>query len=57
MALRSNAFHSWSFKGTVHEFGTPEYDALIPVSDRKPGSRSAIVIDVQKVGTVSVLGH
>jgi len=35
----------------VHEFGTPEYDALIPVTDRKPGSRSAIVIDVHKVGT------
>jgi len=38
-------------KGTVHEFGTPEYDALIPTSERKPGSRSAIVIDVHKVGT------
>ncbi|KZP32025.1 hypothetical protein FIBSPDRAFT_916615 [Athelia psychrophila] len=37
--------------GTVHEYGTPEYDALIPVSERKPGSRSAIVIDVHKVGT------
>jgi hypothetical protein len=39
----------------VHEFGTPEYDALIPVADRKPGSRSAIVIDVHKVGTVSTV--
>jgi len=38
-------------KGTVHEFGTPEYDALISASERKPGSRSAIVIDVHKVGT------
>lgn len=37
--------------GTVHEFGTPEYDALIPTHARKPGSRSAIVIDVHKVGT------
>lgn len=37
--------------GTVHEFGTPEYEALIPMADRKPGSRSAIVIDVHKVGT------
>ncbi|KAF7973125.1 hypothetical protein HWV62_16162 [Athelia sp. TMB] len=37
--------------GTVHEFGTPEYDALIPPHERKPGSRSAIVIDVHKVGT------
>lgn len=47
--------------GTVHEFGTPEYDALVPTSERKPGSRSAIVIDVHKVGTVSsahpVTGH
>jgi hypothetical protein len=38
-------------KGTVHEFGTPEYNALIPISDRKPGSRSAIIIDIHKVGT------
>jgi len=38
-------------KGTVHEFGSPVYDQLIPVGDRKPGSRSAIVIDVHKVGT------
>ncbi|KIM86525.1 hypothetical protein PILCRDRAFT_64821 [Piloderma croceum F 1598] len=37
--------------GTVHEFGTPEYDALIPIVDRKPGSRGVIVVDVHKVGT------
>ncbi|KAI0369990.1 hypothetical protein BV20DRAFT_1052885 [Pilatotrama ljubarskyi] len=37
--------------GTVHEFGTPEYDALIPHEKRRPGSRSAIVVDVHKVGT------
>jgi len=37
--------------GTVHEFGTPEYDALIPPKDRKMGSRCAVVIDVHKVGT------
>jgi len=38
-------------KGTVHEFGTPEYDAKIPPSKRKPGSRSVIVIRVHRVGT------
>ena len=39
----------------MHEFGTPEYDALIPIVDRKPGSRGAIVVDVHKVGTVSII--
>ncbi|OCH88359.1 hypothetical protein OBBRIDRAFT_734635 [Obba rivulosa] len=38
-------------KGKVYEFGTPEYDELIPVTDRMPGSRAAVVIDVHKVGT------
>ncbi|KAI8983182.1 hypothetical protein BD414DRAFT_490178 [Trametes punicea] len=38
-------------KGTVHEYGTPGYDALIPLENRRPGSRAAIVIDVHKVGT------
>ncbi len=42
-------------RGTVHEFGTPEYDALIPAVQRRPGSRAAIVIDVRKVSTVRVL--
>ncbi|KAF8132871.1 hypothetical protein EV363DRAFT_1215468 [Boletus edulis] len=37
--------------GTVHEFGTPEYDAFIPPASRKAGSRAAIVIDVHKVAT------
>ncbi|KAI9567846.1 hypothetical protein HD554DRAFT_840725 [Boletus coccyginus] len=37
--------------GTVHEFGTPEYDDLIPPASRKAGSRAAIVIDVHKVAT------
>ncbi|KIJ07289.1 hypothetical protein PAXINDRAFT_103021 [Paxillus involutus ATCC 200175] len=37
--------------GTVHEYGTPEYDALIPATTRKPGSRAVIVIDVYQVGT------
>ncbi|KIJ15817.1 hypothetical protein PAXINDRAFT_76749 [Paxillus involutus ATCC 200175] len=37
--------------GTVYEFGTPEYDALIAPEKRKAGSRAAIVIDVHKVAT------
>ncbi|KAG0702533.1 hypothetical protein DFH29DRAFT_494556 [Suillus ampliporus] len=38
-------------KGTVYEFGTPEYNEYIPPSNRKAGSRAIIVIDVYKVGT------
>ncbi|KAG2139140.1 uncharacterized protein EDB93DRAFT_1163523 [Suillus bovinus] len=38
-------------KGTVYEFGTPEYDNFIPPTNRKAGSRAIIVIDVHKVGT------
>ncbi|KAG5653814.1 hypothetical protein H0H81_010282 [Sphagnurus paluster] len=37
--------------GTVYEFGTPEYEALLPPEKRKIGSRSIIMIDVFKVGT------
>ncbi|TFK48056.1 hypothetical protein OE88DRAFT_599620 [Heliocybe sulcata] len=37
--------------GSVHEFGTPEYDAFISPEERKPGSRAVIVMDVHKVGT------
>ncbi|KAI0770945.1 hypothetical protein BD413DRAFT_71019 [Trametes elegans] len=37
--------------GTVHEFGTAEYDAFIPPEQRRPGSRAAIVIDIHKVGS------
>ncbi|KAF8434552.1 hypothetical protein L210DRAFT_3410509 [Boletus edulis BED1] len=37
--------------GTVHEYGTPEYSALIPAETRKPGSRAAIVIDVYQTCT------
>lgn len=36
----------------MHEYGTPEYNALVPAETRKPGSRAAIVVDVYKVGTV-----
>jgi len=41
------------FNGTghFHEYGTPEYEKLIPFEDRKPGSRSygTIVIVVNNV--------
>ncbi|KAG9311772.1 hypothetical protein JVU11DRAFT_8015 [Chiua virens] len=37
--------------GTVHEYGSLEYNALIPAETRKPGSRAAIVVDVYQVGT------
>ena len=40
--------------GTVHEYGTPEYNALISAETRKPGSRAAIVVDVYQVGTVRI---
>ncbi|KAG6856523.1 hypothetical protein H0H87_003611 [Tephrocybe sp. NHM501043] len=38
-------------KGSVHEFGTPEYNALLPEGTRHPGSRAAIALDVFKVAT------
>ncbi|RDB30049.1 Pyridoxamine 5'-phosphate oxidase family protein ustO [Hypsizygus marmoreus] len=38
-------------KGTVYEFGTPEYEALLPPEKRQIGSRSIIMLDVFKVGT------
>lgn len=37
--------------GTVYEFGTQEYESLIPPETRKPGSRAAIVIDVYQCQT------
>jgi len=40
--------------GSIHEFGTPEYDALIPLNKRQPGSRAVVRLDVDKVGTVCV---
>ncbi|KAK0186847.1 hypothetical protein F5146DRAFT_1004909 [Armillaria mellea] len=39
-------------RGKFYEFGTPEYNALIPPETRHPGSRAVIMIDVHKVGTV-----
>ncbi|CCL99969.1 uncharacterized protein FIBRA_01994 [Fibroporia radiculosa] len=38
-------------KGTVYEFGTIEYQTLLPPEKRLPGSRSAVVLDVYKVQT------
>lgn len=38
--------------GSVHEFGTPEYNALLPEGVRHAGSRAAIVLDIIKVSTV-----
>ena len=38
--------------GTAYEFGTPEYDAILPPEKRPSGCRSVIVIDVHKVSTV-----
>ncbi|KAK0186846.1 hypothetical protein F5146DRAFT_1113709 [Armillaria mellea] len=38
-------------RGKFYEFGTPEYNALIPPETRHPGSRAVIMIDVHKVGT------
>jgi len=35
--------------GTVHEYGTPEYNHYMPGDTRQPGSRSVIKIDVHKV--------
>jgi len=37
--------------GTVHEFGSPEYEGLIPMEKRHVGSRAAIVLDIHKVGS------
>ncbi|KAI0042003.1 hypothetical protein FA95DRAFT_1564788 [Auriscalpium vulgare] len=37
--------------GTVHEFGTTEYEALLPQDQRNPGSRAVIVVDVDRVGS------
>ncbi|KAJ7171142.1 hypothetical protein C8R46DRAFT_993319 [Mycena filopes] len=38
-------------RGTVYEFGTPEYNKFIPADSRTPGTRSVIVVDVDKVST------
>ena len=41
--------------GTIYEFGTPEYERLIPPEKRLTGSRAAIVVDVHKTGSVCSL--
>ncbi|KAG7095321.1 hypothetical protein E1B28_006086 [Marasmius oreades] len=38
-------------KGKVFEFGTPEYNALLPPEERQVGSRSIIMVDLHKVAT------
>ncbi|KAG6811345.1 hypothetical protein H0H92_007852 [Tricholoma furcatifolium] len=38
-------------RGSVYEFGTPEYNALLPEGIRHPGSRAVIALDVFKVAT------
>ncbi|KAG5653817.1 hypothetical protein H0H81_010285 [Sphagnurus paluster] len=38
-------------KGYVYEFGTPEYNELLPEGTRHPGSRAAIALEVFKVAT------
>ncbi|ESK92824.1 pyridoxamine phosphate oxidase [Moniliophthora roreri MCA 2997] len=38
-------------KGTVYEFGTPEYNSVLSPEQRSPGSRAVIMIDVHKVAT------
>ncbi|KAF5339794.1 hypothetical protein D9611_009203 [Ephemerocybe angulata] len=35
----------------VYEFGTPEYEELLPLEKRQPGSRSIIWVDFHRVGT------
>ena len=42
-----------SISGTVYEFDTPEYNALLQ-NNRRPGSRSVIMISVHKASTVSI---
>ncbi|KAG8706937.1 hypothetical protein FRC09_002116 [Ceratobasidium sp. 395] len=37
--------------GKVHEIGSPRYNELIPLEERLPGSRAAVIVDVHKVGT------
>ncbi|KAF8760798.1 Vacuolar protein sorting-associated protein 35 [Rhizoctonia solani] len=37
--------------GNVYELGSTRYNELVPVEERLPGSRAAVVVDVHKVGT------
>jgi len=38
-------------KGTVYEFDTPQYNALISPDKRQPGSRAVIMVDIYQVST------
>jgi len=38
-------------RGSVFEFGSPEYNSLLPEGKRHPGSRAVIFLDVFKVAT------
>ncbi|KAJ7248716.1 hypothetical protein C8J57DRAFT_1139658, partial [Mycena rebaudengoi] len=38
-------------RGTVYEFGSPEFNSFIPPQSHKPGTRSVTVVDVYKVGS------
>ncbi|KAF8876662.1 hypothetical protein BD779DRAFT_1559883 [Infundibulicybe gibba] len=38
-------------RGTVHEYGTPEYAKFLSPTNRQPGSRAIIVVDIHQVGT------
>lgn len=51
--MRYKTSNRFSTSGTVCEFGTPQYNELLPSSDRHPGSRAIILVDVVRVSTVS----
>ncbi|KAH6910001.1 pyridoxamine phosphate oxidase [Coprinopsis sp. MPI-PUGE-AT-0042] len=36
-------------KGSYHEFGSAEYNRLLPLGTRQPGSRAVIIVDIWKV--------
>ncbi|PCH33021.1 hypothetical protein WOLCODRAFT_134857 [Wolfiporia cocos MD-104 SS10] len=38
-------------KGSVHEFGSAEYEELVPPETRRPGLRAAIVLDILQCQT------
>ncbi|THH15288.1 hypothetical protein EW146_g5156 [Bondarzewia mesenterica] len=57
IVIQFNAFDSpprivrlWG-KGTVYEFGTPEFEAYLPPDKRHPGARSVIFVDVHKISS------
>jgi hypothetical protein len=52
--IRNSTLTKHPLSGSFHEMGTPEYEALLPVGSRQPGSRAVVVVDVYKCGTVSM---